>query len=44
MTMESSQDDETSTSSLFNQRGVVLRHDLTQQVEIVRKEPVMIRR
>jgi hypothetical protein len=44
VTMESSQDDETSTSSLFNQRGVVLRHDLTQQVEIVRKEPVMIRR
>jgi len=44
MTMESSQDDETSTSSLFNQGGVVLRHDLTQQVEIVRKKPVTVRR
>lgn len=42
--MESSQDDETSTSSLFNQRGVVLRHDFTQQVEIVRKKPVTVRR
>jgi hypothetical protein len=44
VTMESSQDDETSTSSLFNQGGVVLRHDLTQQVEIVRKKPVTVRR
>jgi hypothetical protein len=32
-TMGSGQGDETSTSSLFNQGGMVLRHDLTQQVE-----------
>ncbi|OCL02500.1 hypothetical protein AOQ84DRAFT_422669 [Glonium stellatum] len=43
-TMGSSQDDETSTSSLFNQGGVVLRHELTQQVEYVKKEPVVLRR
>ena len=43
-TMGGGQDDETSTSSLFNQGGVVLRYDLTQQVECVRKEPVTVRK